>query len=263
MQKVISADGTALALDVCGSGPPLVIVGGAFHDRRVAPDLVALLESRFTVVRYDRRGRGSSTGAFTPAEQAVRCEIADLQAVLAEVGGGTPVYGVTTGGVLALRAAASGVPVGPLAVFEPPFRPNRAPRPLRQVLPTLQHLIRSRRYDAAVAYYLAATTCSSPQEIDRLRSAPVWPLLEQAAPALVLDALLVGDHRVPAAVLRRVTAPVLALASADSPAWCAEAARAVAATVRSGRHRVLAGTRHDVPAGPLAEVLAAFVDSAA
>ena len=107
MQTTKSADGTAIAYDRAGDGPPLVVAVGAFNDRGsfVPPDD---LTSRFTVYTYDRRGRGDSgdTEPYSP-----ELEIADLAAVAEVAAPGSEVfaYGHSSGGALVLRAAAQGV----------------------------------------------------------------------------------------------------------------------------------------------------------
>ena len=65
MDKVRSEDGTAIAFDRVGEGPPIVLVLGAFNERATGAPLAAALQDRFSIVTYDRRGRGD--GADTPA----------------------------------------------------------------------------------------------------------------------------------------------------------------------------------------------------
>ncbi|HEY8482892.1 MAG TPA: hypothetical protein VIL71_24005 [Spirillospora sp.] len=74
---VTSADGTRIAFDRLGHGPALVVIGGMFCARPATRELAALLADRFTVVNYDRRGRGAS--GDTPP-YAVEREIEDLTA---------------------------------------------------------------------------------------------------------------------------------------------------------------------------------------
>ncbi len=77
METVTSADGTTIAFDQLGSGPPLVLVAGASCDRVVDAGIAAGLAAHFTVLNHDRRGRGDSTD--TPP-YAVEREIEDLRA---------------------------------------------------------------------------------------------------------------------------------------------------------------------------------------
>ncbi|MER7908881.1 alpha/beta hydrolase [Streptomyces sp. NPDC096068] len=108
--RVTSRDGTTVAYERYGDGdgPPLVLVGGApgAADGRA---LAGLLARHLPVVAYGRRGHG-----------CVEREVEDLAAVLAAAGPGAAVHGTGTGGTLALAAAAAGLPVGPISVYEPP-----------------------------------------------------------------------------------------------------------------------------------------------
>ena len=96
MEKVISKDGTVIAFDRPGSGPPLILVDGALCYRASGPmaPLAALLASHFTVFTYDRRGRGESGDT---APYAVEREVEDIDALIKEAGGSAFVYGISSG----------------------------------------------------------------------------------------------------------------------------------------------------------------------
>jgi alpha-beta hydrolase superfamily lysophospholipase len=111
-----SKDGTAIAFDRTGAGPPLVIVGGALVSRMSNAPLASLLAEHFTVLNYDRRGRGDS--GDTPPHAVAR-EVEDLVAVVDEAGGSAFVFGTSSGGNLALEGARSGLRVEKLALWEP------------------------------------------------------------------------------------------------------------------------------------------------
>src|SRR4051812_32489586 len=118
VEKTESTDGTPIAYQRSGSGPALVLVVGAFCDRMTTASLTPLLAPHFTVYEYDRRGRGASGdgGAY-----AVEREVEDLAAVVSAAGGQAYAYGHSSGAILALEAAARGVPLTRLALYEPPF----------------------------------------------------------------------------------------------------------------------------------------------
>ena len=101
--EVRSKDGTAIAFERSGEGPPVVLVVGAFNDRATGAPLAAALQECFTVFNYDRRGRGAS-GDTLP--YAVGREVEDIEALIEEAGGSASVFGYSSGAVLALRAAA-------------------------------------------------------------------------------------------------------------------------------------------------------------
>ncbi|NUR87171.1 MAG: alpha/beta hydrolase, partial [Nonomuraea sp.] len=90
-------DGTVIDHDRRGSGPPVALVG----DREENAPLAAALAGHVTVRTYDQRGRGAS--GDTPP-YAVEREIEDLRAII-ELAADVCVYGVSSGGALALEAA--------------------------------------------------------------------------------------------------------------------------------------------------------------
>src|SRR5690349_9339311 len=117
-ETVTSADGTPIAFDRTGDGTPVILVGGAFNDRTTVAGLAATLSPDFTAIAYDRRGRGDSgPGAVYSVER----EVEDLAALIDHVGGSAAVFGHSSGAVLALEAAARGVAMTSLAVYEPPY----------------------------------------------------------------------------------------------------------------------------------------------
>ncbi len=118
---VTSRNGTKLAFDRLGDGPPVVVVGGMFCDRRRTRPLAERLAERLSVINYDRRGRGESRD--TPP-YAVAWEVEDLAALIAEAGGAASPYGHSSGAGLALNAAAGGLPVTRLVLHEPPYGPD-------------------------------------------------------------------------------------------------------------------------------------------
>ncbi len=81
METIRSKDGTTIAFDRTGTGPPVVLVGGAFSWRawKGFVELAELLSHRYTVLNYDRRAHGDSTD--TPP-YAVEREVEDLAAVI-------------------------------------------------------------------------------------------------------------------------------------------------------------------------------------
>ena len=81
MKKILSKDGTPIAVERTGRGPALVFVDGAMCYRASGPSqpMAAALAEHFTVFTYDRRGRGDSsdTGPYD-----VQREVDDLDAVI-------------------------------------------------------------------------------------------------------------------------------------------------------------------------------------
>src|SRR2546430_15690932 len=126
---VISADGTVIGFDQSGAGPPVILVQGALMNRSdpVMTSIAAGLSRWFTVLNYDRRGRGGS-GDTQP--YAVERETEDLAALIAAAGGSAAVFGGASGARLVLQAAAPDPALTPPAPGGPPDpRRRRAPPP--------------------------------------------------------------------------------------------------------------------------------------
>jgi pimeloyl-ACP methyl ester carboxylesterase len=125
-KSVKSKDGTVIAYEQSGRGPAVILVASSLADRSDTKRLAALLAPQFTVINYDRRGRGLS--GDTPPYQVQR-EVEDIAALLDEAGGSACLFGSSSGAVLALEAAASDLDITKLALYEPPFRVDRSELP--------------------------------------------------------------------------------------------------------------------------------------
>src|SRR5215212_685304 len=154
MKTATSRDGTHIAYDELGGGPPLILVGGAYNTRTFGPNggLAPLLAERFTVINYDRRGRGDSTD--TPP-YAVEREIEDIESLIEEVGGSAHVFGISSGAALALEAANRSLAIEKLALYEAPFivDDSRAPVP-DDYLQRLEGLVASDRRGDAIRLFM-------------------------------------------------------------------------------------------------------------
>jgi pimeloyl-ACP methyl ester carboxylesterase len=250
-----SADGTSIAFDREGDGPALVLVVGAFCDRSTSAALATLLAPHFTVLRYDRRGRGSS--GDTPP-YAVGREIEDLSAVVAAAGGPAFVYGHSSGAALALEAVVDGLPATRLVAYEPPYivEGTRA-RPDRLAERVSQLLAADERSKAAELFLLEGPQ-SPPEVVTMMKGAPVWARFEALAHTLPYDLALLGDQRIPVERLTTVDVPTLVVSGAASPQWARQAAESVARAVPHSQHRVLEGQTHNVADEVLAPVLISF-----
>lgn len=251
MQTVLSADGTTIAYQRSGAGPAVVLVVGAFCDRHSTASLAARLAPTFTVYEYDRRGRGDSGDT---APYAVDREVEDLAAVVAAADGPVRVFGHSSGAALALEAAAGGVAIDRMVVYEPPY----TGRTVAAVAEELTALVDAGREDDAVARFLGLVG-TPPEAVGRMRAGPRWAYLRSFAATLPYDVRLCNDGAPPVRRLASVTAGMLALAGGASPAWAAEAVRAVAAAVPGGAHRVLDGQDHGVADDVLVPLLAEFL----
>jgi pimeloyl-ACP methyl ester carboxylesterase len=256
--ETTSRDGTSIAYERLGDGDPLIVVGGALQGRVTYHPTAQELARDFTVVNYDRRGRGDSGDT---APHSVEREVDDLAALVDVVGGRASVYGHSSGAVLALHAAARGLPIDRLVLHEPPFgsgsdEERRTEQEEAEHLAAL--LARDRRADA-VRFYFASM--GMPAEVADDLAAD--PSMQAGAPTILYDYEILGDHGrdglTPSEQAARVSVPALVLAGGASPDFMLDAATRIAAALPHGRLRVLDGEEHVVAPDVLRPVLAEFL----
>ncbi|MDX3526802.1 alpha/beta hydrolase [Streptomyces sp. ID05-39B] len=260
MEKVFSADGTVIAYEQQGTGPALVLVGGAFMTRGASAELAALLAEHCTVITYDRRGRGDSGDS---PEYDVQREVEDLDALIEHAGGEAMVFGMSSGAVLALEAAARGSAVTRLAVYEPPFitDDSRPPLPADYVA-HLTELAEQGAYGDAVAYFMTAAVGLPAEAVAGMRQAPFWADLEATARTLPYDGQIMGDtmsgQPLPTDRWHSVTVPVL-VGSGDAGApQMLTGARELAALADNFTLHVFPGQEHNIDPQLLAPTLTSF-----
>jgi pimeloyl-ACP methyl ester carboxylesterase len=252
--SVRSADGTRIVLTSTGQGPVLVLIEPAGHYSRFSAfgGLVPLLRSDFTVVTYDRRGRGASTNT---APYDVRREVEDLAAVIDDVGGPVDVYGFSSGALLAIQAAANDLPVRRLALLEPPLDDDAA---TQSAFTADLHLRLERDgNEAALAFFLSSFM--PPAMIEEMRGGPEWEAMAAIADTLVHDCLL--SQATSTDMLVAVDVPTLVLDSQASTDALTGMASTVAGHIPYAEHRSLPGDWHGVDDDVLATALRTFLRS--
>jgi pimeloyl-ACP methyl ester carboxylesterase len=258
MSTVISRDGTAIAFERSGQGPTLILVSGALTTRTHWSSLAEHLAPHFTVLAYDRRGRGES-GDNAP--YTVEREIEDIKALIDIAGTSACVFGHSSGAALALEAALSlGEQISKLALYEAPY--DDAPEAKRAWRTYIEHLTEAlaagRRGDALALFllYLGMPV----EQLAGMRRSPAWPPLEAIAPTLAYDhrAILGPDPSVPVARAARVRVPALVMNGSTSYPFMYETARTLSQAIPHAQHSVLAGQGHGPAADVLAEVLQTF-----
>jgi pimeloyl-ACP methyl ester carboxylesterase len=255
MNTVTSSDGTTIAFDRSGEGPAVILVCGGSTDRSANASLAALLAGRFTVFNYDRRGRGDSGDT---APYAVEREVEDLEALINEAGGSAFVYGTSSGAALVLEAAASGLPITKLVLWEPPFVLDESRRPPADTATTFTELVSEGRRGDAVEYFMSKVVGLPPEFVAYARTQPFWASQEALAHTLAYDATIMGDYSLPSGRAAAVTAPALVIDGGASFPFMRETADALAAALPDGRRRTLDGQTHDVVPEALAPVLEEF-----
>jgi alpha-beta hydrolase superfamily lysophospholipase len=250
--KVISTDATPIVYERYGSGPALILVGGGLDDGSENVPLAQALAGHFSVYNYARRGRADS--GDTPP-YAVEREIEDIAALIAVASEPVSVYGVSSGGMFALEAAAAGLPIHRLGVYDVPYDPD--PDSASRYDEYREHLaaaLAARRPGDAVALFMGLAG-SSEADIERARESPYWPALTELAPTLAHDAALYGPP--PVGRLARITQPTLVATGAGNH-FFALAADAVAAHLPHAERHTFAGQGHVADPAAVAPVLRRF-----
>ena len=260
MQTAISKDGTTIAYDKIGHGPAVILVAGAFCSRSSwsGPELAKLLAPQFTVINYDRRGRGDS-GDTKP--YAVEREIEDIDALIDDAGGAAYLYGHSSGAALALDAAIKlGNKVKKLAMYEAPYSDDRGDqRSWKKYIEQLTKALSADRRGDAVALFMQYVGTPDDQ-IEGMRGTPMWASLEAIAPTLAYDhtAILGEDRSVPTESAASVTVPALVMNGSASFPFMYPTAQALCRAMPDAQLRTLEGQTHAVDSGVLAPVLVEF-----
>jgi pimeloyl-ACP methyl ester carboxylesterase len=257
-----STDGTTIAFDTVGDGPPLILVPGALNTRGDIPPYVEALSPTFRVVTYDRRGRGDS--GDTPP-YAVEREVEDLQAVIDAIGGRAALVGFSSGAALSLETARRSPDLERVVAYEPPFivDDTRAPVPDDYVA-HLDELVANGERGDAVAYFMVTGVGMPADMVGGMRSMPMWPGLEALAHTIAYDGRVMGAHvsgrRFSPGEWDDVTVPVLVCDGGDSPPWMRNGARALADALPNATYRTLEGQTHQVAPEALAPAVTEFLD---
>jgi Alpha/beta hydrolase family len=262
MDIVNSRDGTAIAFERTGHGPPLIVVDGALCYRGMGPSgsLAEHLAPHFTVFTYDRRGRGESGDT---APYAVEREVEDIEALIGAAGGSAALYGVSSGAVLALDAANSGLPVTKLALYEPPFIVDDSRPPLPDdYRAQLEELLGSDRRGDAVKLFMRQVGMPGIL-VGVMPLMPAWKRLKAIAHTLPHDAAVMSTTQsgrpLPAGRWAAVGASTLVAAGGKSDAWMQHGTQALANLLRNAEHRTLPGQTHMVKAKAQAPMLIDFL----
>ena len=257
--QTTSRDGTAIAYERVGDGPPVILIDGALCSRAFGPmpKLAPLLAGPFTVYMYDRRGRGESGDTSPYAKER---ELEDLAALIGVAGGSAALVGLSSGGALALEAAASGLPVTGVVAYEPPYvEPDGATRG-REHPHRLQELLAAGDRGGAVKYFMRAMVGVPAPFVFMMRLMPgLWRKLKAVGHTLPYDCAVMGDFTVPGKRLAHIAVPALVMHGSKTDARLKRAAAGVAGAIAGAQAKALDGQTHNVSAAVLAPAVVEFL----
>jgi len=259
----VSADGTVIAFKAWGEGQPIIIIDGATAYPAVNPvneEIGQLLQDKFRTYAYDRRGRGASSDT---RPYSIAREIEDLAALIEVAGSPVTVFGWSSGAVLALDAAAAGLPIARLALFEPPFLVDNSRPPLPDdYVEQLDAAVADGRPGDAVELFMTAAAGVPADSVRAMRDEPFWPALEAIAPTIAYDGRIMGTtmsgNPLPADRWRTVDMPTLVMHGTGTWPFIIAGATALAELLPAATRMPVEGSEHTAPADVLAAVLRDF-----
>ena len=258
MSYVTSKDGTRIAFERSGSGPALVLVDGALCSRAFGPSpkLAAALARHFTVFAYDRRGRGDSTDTAPYSPQR---ELEDLSAIIDAAGGRACLLGLSSGGALALLAAAGGLAVSKVFAYEPPYVYEGTELNGAAHEAELKRLVAKGRRGGAVKYFMRDMVGAPAAMVVVMQLMPwIWRKLVAVAHTLPYDAAVMSAFRIPRERLASIQVPALVMNGEKTDARLRHAARLAAEVIPGARYGELAGQSHAVKAEAIAPAAVDF-----
>ena len=242
MHKVRSPDGTEIAYEARGHGPPLVMVHGSSLDHARWGSSVGRLAEHFTLLMMDRRGRGASGDAPV---YSIEREFEDVAAVVDSVGRSVFLLGHSYGAVCSLEAARLTPAIDKMVLYEPPL-PLGGPGPMFGVdIPErLDELLRRGERDALVELFLREVVKVTDPELQALRRSSTWQIRLLAAHTLPREVRMAETYHFDASRFSRVRVPTLFLLGTESPRIMHDSTKAAAAALQSSRVEILPGQGH-------------------
>lgn len=233
LATVTSADGTVIAYETFGSGPAIIVISNVAEDHTGVAGIAKALAQHFTVISFDRRGRGAS-GDPQPYDPAR--EIDDL-AALVEIAGGAAALTSGSGGCgLTLDAASAlGDKVTGLYLYEPPFivDDSRPPAPANY-LEHVRALVAAGRRSEAVEYFMTEMIRIPAEYLPMMRQDSSWDAMARYAHTYAYDGqILAGlqDGKPLPTDRWSIDAPVGVAVGGNSEEFIRTGARALAAVL--------------------------------
>jgi pimeloyl-ACP methyl ester carboxylesterase len=241
METVTSADGTSIAFEQSGSGPPLVLVHGTTADHTRWAPVLSALEERFTVYAIDRRGRGESDDA---TEYALEREAEDVAAVADSIDEPVILLGHSYGAICSLEAALRTDTLRRLILYEPPLPVSDHDLDTEDVLDRMAALVDDGENEQALVQFFREIAQVPATELDALRSAPNWPARVDAAHTAIREERARKGYEFDAARFAGLTIPTLLLSGSESAPFLKDATDVLNDALPNSRIVVLDGQAH-------------------
>jgi len=255
MATVTSSDGTKIGYTKIGTGHPLIIIDGALCSRAFGPtpDIGKMLSEYFAVINYDRRGRNESTDT---APYSVDKEVDDIDALIKEVGSPVHLLGFSSGAGLALQAAARGLNISKLVLYEPPYITNMGGHtPPADSVDQFKKMVSEGRQGDAVKFFMKDLV-GMPAFIPVIMSLlPMWKKLKASAHTLSYDASVMEGFTVPVKLTSQVKVPTYIMGGEKSALPLRNAVKKLSEVMPGSHLVILKGQNHNVSPKALVPVV--------
>lgn len=254
-----SKDGTTLAYDVYGTGPPLIYITGASCHRSFQPikNDANIFSAAFTVYNYDRRGRGDS-GNTLP--YSIEREVEDIEAMIEAAGGTAFLYGHSSGAVLALEAALQlGSKVKKVIMYDPSYVHDEQEKAEYKLLgQKISELLEHGKNGEAMTTFLKGI--GMPKVFVLLLPLfPGWRTMKALAPTLTYDMALT-QNMPPVERAAQISVPAQIIVGEKSPKSIHEVGRQLSKAISDAKFVKLSGEDHMVKAKTLLPVMRGFLN---
>jgi pimeloyl-ACP methyl ester carboxylesterase len=241
MPTVTSPDGTRIAYERHGDGPPLVLLHGGLT-RRYWDPLVPRFADDYTVIVPDRRGRGESGDGGT---YSIDREVADARAVVDAVDGHPVLFGHSFGGLQAIETARV-APIAGVVAYEPAYLVDDYRKTADLAARMQARLDAGEPREATKLHLREVIHGDDIDDLDAwLDEWPVWPAPVDHVENTIRMNRALEEHPIPDTL--DIDAPALLLTGSEGPSHLRESVRAVHDALPDGRLVEFDGVGHSGP----------------
>ncbi len=242
LESVRSKDGTKIAFERRGDGPPLVMIHGTTVDRTRWGGVVGKLAQHFTLCLVDRRGRGDSGDG---PRYAIEREFEDVVAVVESLATPAFVFGHSYGAICSLEAARLTPRIAKLVLYEPPLPlPGQSHVFISDLGERLDRFLVAGDRDAIVSTFMREVIRMSEDETASMRKTSTWEVRLRAAHTIPREMATANRYQFSPEAFADLHVPTLFLLGSRSPVFLQAATRMASEAIAGSKVEELRGHGH-------------------
>ncbi|MGM0395720.1 MAG: alpha/beta fold hydrolase [Bacillota bacterium] len=244
MESIKSKDGTLIAFEKTGEGPPLVLVHGTIDDHSYWEMIQPELGKHFAVYAIDRRGRGKSGDT---SKYKLELEYEDIATVIDKIDQPVILLGHSYGGTISLETALQSEKVRKLILYEPQGINgiDESDIFLQEAITKIEDDINEGNNEQTLIFFLESLVGMSSEEIEHARSTPYWKVMVNAAPTLPREMKALAEYKFDSTRFKDLTIPTLLLSGSESPLPFIKEVELLDNTLPNSRVKFLEGQGHE------------------